>query len=88
MDNIRGHAFLSVYNSVEQPGYYEVIVHDERMFMPHGFRAIEKFLRSAIKRAFAIPDMYSIIRAHIGRPMTREEMVVVSQHIHRLYLNR
>lgn len=43
-------AFMDVYETIDYPKEYEIIVRNDTLFGPVGFRAIEKFLRSAIVR--------------------------------------
>ena len=58
------------------------------MFGATGFRPIEKFLRTAIVRSLPLEEIYQTIRVLLKRPMTREESIVISQHIHRLLHGR
>lgn len=81
-------AFIEVYQSVEQPDNYEVIVRSEDMFSPVWFRAIEKYIRSAIIQSFSLSSIYQTIRVLLKKPMTRDEMTVISQHIHCLLQGR
>lgn len=77
-------AFLNIYESTEQPADYEIIVRNDTLFAPVGFRAIEKYLRSAIIRDFSLQYIYQCIRVLLKRPMVRDEAIVISQHIHRM----
>lgn len=82
--SLQATAFLSIYESVEIPAYYEVIVRDSLSFEPVGFRTIEKYLRTAIASWFTLESMYNCIRVLLKRPMVLNEAIVVSQHLHRL----
>ena len=88
IDDLQAVAFISVYQSVEQPAEYEIIVRYDEMFGTTGFRPIEKFLRTAIVRSLPLEEIYQTIRVLLKRPMTREESIVISQHIHRLLHGR
>lgn len=88
IDDLQTVAFISVYQSVEQPAEYEIIVRYDWMFGTIGFRPIEKFLRAAIMRSLPLEVIYQTIRVLLKRPMTREESIIISQHIHRLLHGR
>jgi DNA polymerase III delta prime subunit len=84
IQDLQAVAFIAIYQSVDQPSRYEVIIRDDKMFGTVGFRAIEKFLRTAIAQSFSLEIIYQTIRVLLKRPMTRDESVVISQHIHQL----
>ncbi len=77
-------AFLRVYETTERLAEGEVIIRDGADFEPVGFRAIEKYLRASVAKNVPLARMYAFIRVLLDRPMSRNEAIVVSQHLHRL----
>ena len=84
IDELRAMAYVILYQSTEPLAPYEVIVRNENMFEPVWFRVLEKFMRTAIVRSFSLENIYGHIVTHLGRLMTRDEGIVISQHLHRL----
>ena len=82
--DLQAAAFVAIYQSVEQPADYEIIVRYDEMFWVIGFRPIEKFLRTAIIRSLPLEEIYQTIRVLLKRPMMKDEAIVIAQHIHRL----
>lgn len=84
ISELRATAYISIHQWVQQPASYEILVGSENMFWEIGFRPIEKYLRSAIVRSFSLTKIYQTIYVLLKRPLTREESILISQHIHRL----
>lgn len=81
-------AFLKVYETTERLKEAEIIIRTGADFEPVGFRAIEKYLRASVAKNVSLVRMYAFIRVLLDRPMSRNESVVVSQHLHRLLQGR
>lgn len=84
IDELKTMAYITLYQSTEPLAPYEIIVRDANMFEPTWFRVLEKFMRTAIVRSFSLESIYSHIVTHLGRLLTRDEGIVISQHLHRL----
>lgn len=69
---------------MDMPENGDILIRDQNMFGSPGFRAIEKYLRAAIIKSFSLEEIYQTICVLLKRPMTKNEALVISQHIHRL----
>lgn len=84
IEDLKSMAYIQLYQNVEQPAQYEIIMRDKNMFDPVDFRVIEKLLRNAIRKNFDIGRIYRHIGYILERPITKEEGIVIAQHLHRL----
>lgn len=84
LQDLQAIAFVSIYQSMDMPENGDILIRDQNMFGSPGFRAIEKYLRAAIIKSFSLEEIYQTICVLLKRPMTKNEALVISQHIHRL----